>query len=60
MKVRVDQEKCIGCGLCISLAEAVFAYNEDGKAEAGNVSPDDEDAVRDAAGSCPAAAIEEE
>ena len=31
MKVRVDEEKCIGCGLCLGLADAVFAFNDDGK-----------------------------
>lgn len=60
MKVRVDQEKCIGCGLCTSLAEAVFAFNDDGKAQAGQVGPDDEAAVQDAISSCPVEAIVEE
>jgi len=60
MKVRVDQEKCIGCGLCTSLAEAVFAFNDDGRADAGPVSPDDEEAVQNAMASCPVEAIEEE
>ena len=45
MKVRVDQEKCIGCGLCTSLAEAVFAFNDEGKVSAGEVTADDEEAV---------------
>ena len=43
MKVRVDEEKCIGCGLCLGLADAVFAFNDDGKAVAGEVTPDDEE-----------------
>lgn len=60
MKVRVDQEKCIGCGLCTSLAEAVFSFNDDGRADAGPVSPDDEEAVQSAMASCPVEAIEEE
>ena len=60
MKVRVDQEKCIGCGLCTSLAEAVFSFNDDGRADAGPVSPDDEEAVQNAMASCPVEAIEEE
>jgi len=58
MKARVDQDKCIGCGLCTSLAEAVFSFNDDGKAVAGDVSPDDEEAVQNAAASCPVEAIE--
>ncbi|MCI5745629.1 MAG: ferredoxin [Erysipelotrichaceae bacterium] len=57
MKVHVDQDKCIGCGLCTSLADAVFAFNDDGKATAGDVSPDDEEAVEGAIASCPVEAI---
>lgn len=30
-KLTVDQEGCIGCGMCIALCPAVFAFNEDGK-----------------------------
>lgn len=57
MKARVDQEKCIGCGLCASLAEAIFSLNDEGKAVAGAVSPDDEAAAEDAAANCPVEAI---
>lgn len=60
MKVRVDEEKCIGCGLCTSLAEAVFSFNDDGKAVAGEVTPDDEEAVNSSIASCPVEAIVEE
>ncbi len=60
MKVRVDQEKCIGCGLCTSLAESVFTFNEDGKAQASDVTPDDEEAVEGAIASCPVEAIVKE
>lgn len=34
MRVYVDLELCIGCGLCTSIAPDVFAMNVDGKAEA--------------------------
>jgi ferredoxin len=60
MKVRVDQEKCIGCGLCTSLAEAVFAFNDEGKVSAGEVTADDEEAVESAVSSCPVEAIVKE
>ena len=30
---KVNQDACIGCGMCISLAEGVFDFNGDGKAE---------------------------
>ena len=32
--VEIDEAKCIGCGLCTSIAPDVFAMNADGKAEA--------------------------
>ncbi len=60
MKVRVDQDKCIGCGLCTSVAENVFSFNDDGKAQASNVAPDDEEAVESAISSCPVEAISKE
>ena len=33
MKAVVDQETCIGCGLCPSVCPEVFKMNDDGKAE---------------------------
>jgi len=30
-KPKVDQEKCIGCGMCASLCPKVFKIMEDGK-----------------------------
>jgi len=30
-KAKVDQEKCIGCGMCESLCPNVFKIMEDGK-----------------------------
>lgn len=32
-KLKIDKEKCIGCGLCASIAEKVFRLNNEGKAE---------------------------
>ena len=61
MKACVNQEKCIGCGLCTGLAEAIFAFNDDGKVSVvADVTADDEDAVQSAAASCPVEAIEVE
>ena len=34
MRAYVDQELCIGCGLCASISPDVFAMNADGKVEA--------------------------
>ena len=32
MKAVVDQDTCIGCGLCPSICEEVFELQDDGKA----------------------------
>jgi ferredoxin len=32
MKVTVDEEECIGCGVCVSVCPDVFELNDDGKA----------------------------
>lgn len=34
MRAYVDQDTCIGCGLCAATAPDVFEMNADGKAEA--------------------------
>ena len=60
MAYEIDLEKCIGCGLCTSLAEAVFAFNDEGKVDAGEVTADDEEAVESAVTSCPVEAIVKE
>ena len=59
MKATVDQELCIGCGLCPSIAPSVFEMQDDGKAhETVEEVPDgNEDDSREAADSCPTNAI---
>ncbi|MFA7636575.1 MAG: ferredoxin [Monoglobales bacterium] len=58
MKAKVNEE-CIGCGLCVSIAEDVFRMNDEGLAEAyGEVTEENKEAVLEAADSCPVAAIE--
>lgn len=59
MKAIVDQDTCIGCGLCPSICEAVFQLEDDGKAHVivDEVPNDEEDAAKDAESSCPVAAI---
>lgn len=56
----VNQEACIGCGMCLSLADAVFAFNDEGKAECvvSEVDGDLEVAAEEAAANCPTQAIE--
>lgn len=58
MKVYVDEDICIGCGLCAGICPEVFEMNDNGKATAANaVTPDNEDAVKEAMDSCPVSAI---
>lgn len=60
MKAYVDQDACIGCGLCTGIAPEVFEMNADGKAQAAEDCAGHEDAVRDAVNSCPVGAIRQE
>ncbi len=34
--VKVDKEKCIGCGLCVSMCPDVFEFGDDNKARVKN------------------------
>jgi ferredoxin len=55
MSVKVDAEKCIGCGACASICPDVFVMNEEGKAQV--TSQDNAECAKQAADSCPAEAI---
>lgn len=58
MKAKVDQDTCIGCGLCTSICSEVFEMNDDGKAEAiTEVTENLKDDAEEAASSCPVDAI---
>lgn len=59
MKVTVDQDLCISCGLCISICEEVFFWNDDEKAEAiAEDYPEElQDEVETAIENCPTEAI---
>lgn len=62
MKLKVDQENCIGCGMCIDICPKLFKYNEDGKSEtmSDEVAADLIDKALEAKDICPVGAIEEE
>lgn len=62
MKVKVLEDKCIGCGSCVSLTdERIFDFNDDGLAYAKeeNVNKEDQDMVSEAIKYCPTNAIVE-
>lgn len=60
MKATVDQEICIGCGLCTSLCSDIFDMNDEGLAHAivDTISEDSLSEAEDAKDSCPVGAIE--
>ncbi|MBP7060230.1 MAG: ferredoxin [Lachnospiraceae bacterium] len=59
MKANVDQDLCIGCGMCTGVAPEVFQMNDDGKAEAYAEYDETGAALVDSAvDGCPVAAIQ--
>lgn len=62
MKVKVDQEKCIGCGLCINICPGVFEFDANNKSQVkkdANLEKN-KDCIKEAIQSCPVTAISEE
>lgn len=59
MEVRVDQDLCISCGLCVNQCPGVFDWNQDQKADAkaNPVPVADEECCRGAVDDCPTQAI---
>lgn len=59
MKVKVNQDNCIGCGACEAICSEVFALNDDGLSTviADNFENIDKATIKDAEESCPTSAI---
>lgn len=60
MKASVEQDTCIGCGLCPSICPEVFSMNDDtDKAEAieGDIPEDNLESAEEARDGCPVSAI---
>lgn len=60
MCVKLDREKCIGCGSCVSLTDQkIFDFDDEGKAYVVSEKIDDEDmdTVKNAIDYCPTSAI---
>lgn len=58
MKVKVDKDKCIGCGTCLVIAPKSFKLGDDGKAQPIEPPGDGEEKIKEAIDSCPVDAIE--
>jgi ferredoxin len=58
LKVEIDEGLCMGAGECIARAPQVFEWNtRKTQARVAVATPEDGDAVREAAASCPNFAI---
>lgn len=49
----VDQQICIGCGLCASIVPDVFQLNDEGVSEVHNQGGAPEEKIQQAIDSCP-------
>ena len=60
-KIKVNKEKCIGCGMCQSLCSEVFELREDGKShiKEGADLEENRGCIKEAIEACPVKAIEE-
>lgn len=52
-EVYVDQEVCIGCGLCVSIVSEVFRLNDAGVSEVHNQVGSTRAKIQEAMDSCP-------
>jgi len=57
-KIKIDREKCVGCGMCQGLCPEVFELREDGKAYIKKGADLEKKCVKEAIESCPVKAIE--
>ncbi len=53
--IRIDENLCIGCGVCTSICPDVFEMKDDGKAQV--ISQEMADCVNESKDSCPVNAI---
>jgi len=55
MKLVIDHEMCIGCGLCVGSHPEAFDFDDEGKAKV--IGEIDEAGAEDAIANCPVQAI---
>jgi len=55
--IKIDKNKCIGCGLCETIVPKAFRLNSKGKAEFVSTGADLEKKIKEAMDSCPVQAI---
>ena len=60
MKISLDREKCIGCGVCCQVCPDVFSLDEEAGAAKVSRPESDEPCVEEATESCPVGCIQTE
>jgi ferredoxin len=57
--LKINKDKCIGCGACVAVSPKIFTFNEDeGKAEIIADAKMDDKQIKEAMSVCPTEAIE--
>lgn len=56
---KVDQDKCLRCGMCTGICPDVFSFDDEGNIKVNNeiINADNEENVKEAMSSCPVSAI---
>ncbi|MBU2577332.1 ferredoxin [Patescibacteria group bacterium] len=54
---KVDKDNCIGCSLCVAIAEETFFLDDEGKSTVKENPKDTEEKIQEAIDSCPVQVI---
>ena len=59
---KVDQDKCLRCGMCTGICPDIFAFDDEGNIKVNNelINEENINEVNDAVNSCPVTAISKE
>ena len=60
MKLEINKEKCLGCGMCVGINSDIFEFDDDGLTKVDNtkINDDNTEDAENAINSCPVGAIE--